>query len=288
MDQKLTFILLGHTGAGKSASGNTILGEVLFESRRAFKSVTTQISEKSKVLYGKQISVIDTPGILCPGFEDKIKTYCQALLQSSTLCLFLVVIKIDRFTDEQKNAVTAAMRVIGDQEVSKADCLMLEYLPKMFGSYASKYSMVLFTHADQLNGQSLEDVIQSNEHVSKMVSMCANRYCVFDNKKRSNRLQVRSLLDKVDQILRTNGGHCPSDKLKFEPFKNKDGFFQTLVQLIKWLIMKIKELLASVVEYGFQSTRVIQHTALASIGMRRSIQSPLQSRVSPCSSLNVL
>ena len=102
MDQRLNIVLLGNTGVGKSASANTILGLKAFKSQRAFKSVTTQCSEAAGNVCGRQISVIETPGISCAGDEEQIKNSCQDVLHSARPCLFLVVIKIDRFTDEQK------------------------------------------------------------------------------------------------------------------------------------------------------------------------------------------
>lgn len=70
-------------------------------SRMSFKPVTKEICKETGEVFGKQISVIDTPGILCAGSEEKIKTYCHNILQTTTRCLFLVVIKIDRFTEEE-------------------------------------------------------------------------------------------------------------------------------------------------------------------------------------------
>lgn len=67
--------------------------------------------------------------------------------------------------------------------------------------------------------------MQSNSHVSKLVSLCANRYCVFDNEKRENKLQVRSLLDKIDEMVTANEGqYYTSDNMKtFERYiRTKD------------------------------------------------------------------
>ena len=178
-DPGLTIVLLGHSGVGKSASGNTILGEPAFESRLSFRSVTTDISEITGTVFGKQISVIDTPGIL--GSKMEIQTRCQEVLQSSTPCLFLVVVKIDRFTIEQRDAVDTVLKVIGD------DGLKSGYL--------------LFTAGDHLNNIKLDDFINEKPDapLRPLVQTFEGRCHVFNNKIHSEE-QVRELLAKSGHL----------------------------------------------------------------------------------------
>ncbi|KAM9332727.1 GTPase IMAP family member 8-like [Pholidichthys leucotaenia] len=182
MDPDLTIVLLGKSGGGKSASGNTIFGRPVFESKMSFRPVTTEITEKTGEVFGRKIRVIDTPGILdFPETEEEVKTFCQSLIQSFRPVLFLVVIRVGRFTREDQEAVEASIRVLGDQGIKKA------YL--------------LFTFGDKLKWMTLYDFIfEDNEgSLPAAVMKFSGQYHLFNNED-DNEEQVRKLLLKAGYL----------------------------------------------------------------------------------------
>nr|XP_038030405.1 GTPase IMAP family member 1 isoform X1 [Anas platyrhynchos] len=201
---EMRLILAGKAGGGKSATGNTLLGKRVFESKLSHQPVTVSCVKAQGHWDGEDFTVVDTADIFNPGGVSS--EVCQEIVHCIRLSspgphALLLVTQLGRFTKEDEEAA--------------------ERLQDIFGADVLQHTIVIFTRAEELGERSLHDYVSctDNKALRELIERCGNRYCGFNNRAVGAEWdhQVMELMGMVRCMVQVNGDRYYSNEMYLEP-----------------------------------------------------------------------
>jgi GTPase Era involved in 16S rRNA processing len=149
-------------------------------------------------MHGKQkkLIIVDTPGFFDTNSSITNKTVEKKItsqifdMTSPGVHAFLIVLRVDRFTPEEKNTV--------------------DFIKTIFGEGAAKYCIVIFTREDQLeDGQTIDAFITRSAPLQQLVNICGNRKFVINNRLNGELLEAKTkkLLQMINEMVQNNNSN---------------------------------------------------------------------------------
>ncbi|XP_058616844.1 GTPase IMAP family member 9-like [Onychostoma macrolepis] len=204
-EEDLQLLLIGKTGLGKSTTGNLIFNDRVFESEKSSSSVTRVCKSHTGSVHNRSVTVIDTPDFRFSthtDFDSDSELKRALELCSAGAHVILLFLPLSTFTEQEKEFIS--------------------WFEQKFGAEALRFTLVLFTHADQRHTRPLGEMISANPRLSAFIERCGQRYREFNIKAPANRQQVTELMEKIDRLVSENRHSCYTLEMMLETERRRE------------------------------------------------------------------
>ncbi|KAH9524071.1 GTPase IMAP member 9 [Bulinus truncatus] len=204
--QEIDLFLIGKTGNGKSAVGNSILGRYAFESKPSLASVTSLITYNVAEVRGYRFKVVDGPGVGDTNLdtEEDVSAAIEVVSKAVTISpngyhAFLLVLKFgQRFTPEEQATVGLLKTIFGE-------------------AFFKRFCIIVMTCGDnfkkEIQGTFKDWVLEQKcEKFQQTLRECGNRIVLFDNRTQDS----SSAKAARDLLLVETGREIISEKIMTE------------------------------------------------------------------------
>uniref|UniRef100_G1QFK2 AIG1-type G domain-containing protein n=1 Tax=Myotis lucifugus TaxID=59463 RepID=G1QFK2_MYOLU len=181
---------------GKSATGNSILCQPMFESRLGAQAVLRKCQLATGTWNGRNILQVDMHSIFDKAQDQEMYKHigdCY-LLSAPGPHVLLLLSQLGRFTAQDTVSVK-----------------------EVIGAGAMRHVVVLFTHKEDLGDISLNEYVvkMDNYNLQILVQKCENRYCGLNNQAtgEEQREQLEKLMAVVENLERDNQGNFYANNL---------------------------------------------------------------------------